>query len=106
MIIVNKFGAQEAGGGGLRDELLAAADAGIPVLTTIKPDVVDAWREFVGELGTVLPARTDEVLAWCRKACAPTCPHAHRGALPTTPVMHPAADSNPRRRPPAPDGIR
>jgi len=70
LVVVNKFGAQEAAGAGLRDELFAAAEAGIPVLTTVKPELVDAWCEFVGELGELLPPDVDRVEAWCRAVCA------------------------------------
>lgn len=69
LIVVNKFGAQEAGGAGLRDELLAAAEAGVPVLTTVKPEMIAAWEEFVGELGVLLPPRAEAVETWCRRAC-------------------------------------
>jgi nucleoside-triphosphatase THEP1 len=70
LVVVNKFGAQEAAGAGLRDELFAAAEAGIPVLTTVKPELVDAWCEFVGELGELLLPDVDRVEAWCRAVCA------------------------------------
>jgi hypothetical protein len=70
LIVVNKFGAQEATGAGLRDELLAAAAAGVPVLTSVKPELVTAWLDFVGELGQLLPARRESVENWCRRACA------------------------------------
>ncbi|MGD9604465.1 MAG: DUF2478 domain-containing protein [Gammaproteobacteria bacterium] len=69
LVIVNKFGAQEAAGAGLRDELLAVALAGIPLLTTVKPDLVNDWHAFAGDLGCVLPPRHEDVLAWCRLAC-------------------------------------
>ena len=70
LIIVNKFGAQEAAGASMRDELFAAAEAGVPVLTTVKPELVQAWCEFVGELGQLLPADAESVEAWCRAVCA------------------------------------
>ncbi len=70
LIVVNKYGAQEAAGAGLRDELLAAGAAGVPVLTSVKPELVDAWRDFVGELGELLPPDRVHVEAWCRRACA------------------------------------
>lgn len=69
LIVVNKFGPQEAAGNGLRDELLAAAEAGVPVLTTVKPEMVPAWQEFVGELGELLPPHKEVVDAWCRRVC-------------------------------------
>ncbi len=71
LIVVNKFGAQEAAGAGLRDELLAAGAANIPVLTSVKPELVAAWREFVGELGTLLPPHPATVEVWCRQSCRP-----------------------------------
>ena len=70
LIIVNKFGTQEAAGAGLRDELLAAAEAGVPILTTVKPEMVPAWQDFVGELGELLPPALVDVAAWCRRVCA------------------------------------
>jgi len=70
LIVVNKFGPQEATGAGLRDELLAAGAAGVPVLTSVKPELVSAWLEFVGELGELLPPQQALVEAWCRRACA------------------------------------
>lgn len=70
LIVVNKFGAREAAGEGLRDELFAAAEAGVPVLTTVKPELVDAWCDFVGELGQVLAPQAEAVEAWCRAVCA------------------------------------
>jgi hypothetical protein len=74
LIVVNKFGAQEAAGDGLRNELLAAAEAGVPVLTTVKPEMIPAWEEFVGELGVLLPPRAEVVEAWCLRVCGGTDP--------------------------------
>jgi len=37
------------------------------VLTTVKPELVGAWCEFVGELGQLLPPDVDAVEAWCRE---------------------------------------
>jgi hypothetical protein len=69
LIVVNKFGAQEAAGAGLRAELLAAGEAGVPVLTTVKPELVAAWLDFVGELGVALDPHLEQVEAWCRRVC-------------------------------------
>lgn len=65
LVVVNKFGKLEAAGEGLRAELIEALEAGIPLLTTVKPAVVEAWKDFVGEYGTLLRADRAEVIAWC-----------------------------------------
>ena len=64
LIVVNKFGKREAAGEGLRDEIAGALEAGTPLLTTVKPEILDAWIEFVGEFGCVLRAEPDAVLQW------------------------------------------
>ncbi len=68
LVVVNKFGKLEAAGEGLRAELIEAMEAGIPLLTTVKPAVVDAWKDFVGEYGTLLRADHADVIAWCMTA--------------------------------------
>ena len=45
-----------------------AIDAGIPVLTAVRPPYREAWTEFHGGLAVELPADVDAVLAWCNEA--------------------------------------
>lgn len=63
--ILNRFGKAEAEGGGLRSAFVRAIDAGIPVLTAVRPPYIDAWLEFHGGIAVDLPPERDRVLAWC-----------------------------------------
>lgn len=64
LVIVNKFGRQEALGQGLRQEIAAALLAGLPLLVAVREDVMPAWRDFAGEDWAALPAQSAEVEAW------------------------------------------
>ena len=64
LIIVNKFGAQEATGGGLRDEMGFTAGAGVPLLTAVGERFLDEWTAFTGGAGSLLAPRLESVLAW------------------------------------------
>jgi len=71
IMIVNKFGRAEAEaetGGGLRSTFAHAIALGIPVLTAVRPPYDDAWAKFHGGLAAELPARSDDVIAWCHRA--------------------------------------
>lgn len=63
LVVCNRFGGLEAGGGGFAAELLALMAEGIPVLTTVSPRHLDAWTRFTGG-APVLPADRAAVLAW------------------------------------------
>lgn len=64
VVLVNKFGALEAAGEGLRDEMNQVAAAGLPLLTTVSLAQVADWRRYAGEAGEELPMDLDAVLAW------------------------------------------
>lgn len=64
LVIVNKFGRQEALGKGLRHEIAAALLAGLPVLIAVRRDMLPAFRDFAGEDWTELPALAEAVEAW------------------------------------------
>ncbi|WP_353181890.1 DUF2478 domain-containing protein [Bosea sp. (in: a-proteobacteria)] len=64
LVVVNKFGKQEALGEGLRDEIAKAAMAGLPVLLAVRLDFLPAWRAFVGEDWAELAADADTVERW------------------------------------------
>lgn len=70
IVMVNKFGGQEAAGGGLRNEMLQVALAGIPMLTTVSHRHLDDWTTFAGEDSVLLARSVPAVLAWCRNAMA------------------------------------
>ena len=64
LVIVNKFGRQEALGQGLRQEIAAALVAGLPLLVAVRQDFLPAWRDFAGEDWMALPAELTEIEAW------------------------------------------
>lgn len=64
LVIFNKFGAQEAGGAGLRAEMGVAALAGTPLLTAVGRRFLPEWTEFTGGAGVLLEPTVDSVLAW------------------------------------------
>ena len=66
IFILNKFGKAEAEGDGLRAIFARAIDAGIPMLTAVRPPHTEAWTAFHGGLAADLAPELDAVLAWCR----------------------------------------
>ncbi|MFO1107750.1 MAG: DUF2478 domain-containing protein [Bradyrhizobium sp.] len=64
LVIVNKFSKQEAAGQGLRAELADAIAAGLPVLTAVPEKCLDAWKEFSGGIGIMLPCRRQAIEQW------------------------------------------
>lgn len=64
LIFANKFGAQEAAGDGLRDDIACAAAAGIPVLTAVGERFLAEWKAFTGGDNSLLDTDPASVLAW------------------------------------------
>lgn len=69
LVVCNRFGGLEAGGGGFTAELLELMAAGIPVLTAVAPRHADAWRRFTGG-APLLPAEPGAARAWVDAALA------------------------------------
>lgn len=65
LVLVNKFGRQEAMGRGLRDELAAAILSGRPVLTSVREDFLPAWTAFAGSDWTRLSPDLATLEEWC-----------------------------------------
>jgi len=63
-ILVNKFGALEAEGGGLIDEMLNGMAEGLPLLTTVSTERLAAWLACCGGLCELLPADPDALWSW------------------------------------------
>jgi len=70
LVILSKFGKQEAGRGGLADAFRAAAVAGLPMLTAVAPAMNEAWHRFAGSLSELLPAEVQSVEAWWERSRA------------------------------------
>lgn len=64
LLIVNKFGKLESQGGGMVDEMLAAAARGIPLLTSVETALLERWREFTGGLAEELGPGCGSLLRW------------------------------------------
>jgi hypothetical protein len=65
LMIFNKFGKAESEGHGLRRTLARAIEAGIPVLTAVRPPYDEAWRRFHEGLAVELPPDLQRVHDWC-----------------------------------------
>lgn len=64
LVLINKFGAQEAAGAGLREEMGRALATGVPLLTTVAERFIGDWQSFTGGTATLLEPRLDNVLDW------------------------------------------
>ena len=64
LVFINKFGAQEASGSGLRDEMGLAVASGVPVITAVGERFLDEWQRFTGGGSTLLPPDVAAILAW------------------------------------------
>lgn len=71
MLIVNRFGKGESEGQGFRIAMERAMELGIPVLTAVRDEYVEAWHEFCGELGIELTPQSKTILDWCNAVLAP-----------------------------------
>lgn len=72
LLIVNKFGKQEAEGGGFRSLIGAALMRDIPVLTSVHPRNRAAFDAFAGDLAQPVAAEADAVLRWALSATGAT----------------------------------
>lgn len=64
LVIVSRFGRQEAAGRGFRDELAHACTSGLPVLTAVSRELVRPWQDFTGGLGELIDGRADALRLW------------------------------------------
>jgi molybdate transport system ATP-binding protein len=64
LVIIPRFGADEIIGGGHADAFGTMAAFGLPVLTAVRRENVEAWLRFTGGIGTLLACRLRVVRAW------------------------------------------
>lgn len=64
LAVISKFGAQEAAGKGLREELALAVTLATPLLTSVSLRLLPAFNEFIGETWTRLPLDIEAIEAW------------------------------------------
>lgn len=66
LLIVNRFGRQEAEGRGFRPTIGAALSAEVPVLAAVGPGYLADFEGFSGGMAEALPAEPARLVAWCR----------------------------------------
>lgn len=64
LVFAGKFGKQEAGGHGMREEIAQAVIAGVPTLVALREPQVEAWRAFAGDDFVFLPADPAAIADW------------------------------------------
>jgi hypothetical protein len=65
VLFINRFGRQESGGRGLRDEIAAAIETGLPVVIAINKAFLPEWHAFVGMACADITADPTRIEAWC-----------------------------------------
>lgn len=68
LLIVNKFGKQEAEGRGMAALIAKALEQNIPVLLGVNGLNLPAFKAFAGGFETPLTVATEDVLDWCLAA--------------------------------------
>jgi hypothetical protein len=69
LLVVNKFGKQEAEGRGFRPAIGWALAAGVAVLTSVRAGNRAAFDAFAGDLAEDLPPDPAAIHAWARARC-------------------------------------
>lgn len=64
LLVVSRFGKQEAQGGGMRAEIAEALLSGTPVLVAVNTSLRTEWERFLGAPSRVLPTRAEAIVAW------------------------------------------
>jgi hypothetical protein len=64
LVVLSKFGKQEAARSGLRDAFHAAVCAALPIVTAVAPSLSDAWQAFAGPLSTFVAPEISALDAW------------------------------------------
>lgn len=64
LAFIPRFGGTEIAGGGHVDAFGTLAAFGLPVLTAVRREDVEAWLRFTGGIGTLLACRLRVVRAW------------------------------------------
>ena len=70
LLLINRFGRQEAEGRGFRPLIGRALAEGVAVLTVAGSEYLEAFRAFAGGMEDSLPADAAALCDWCREACA------------------------------------
>ncbi|MGJ5201888.1 DUF2478 domain-containing protein [Bradyrhizobium sp. HKCCYLR20261] len=64
VVILSKFGKQEAAGSGLADAFGSAIAAGRPIITAVSPAMMEAWTTFAGVFAECVPVDVARSPGW------------------------------------------
>jgi len=64
LVVVNRYGALEAEGGGFSGEMLELMSRGYPLLTAVSRVNLDAWRRFTGGTAAELEPNVEAMMEW------------------------------------------
>lgn len=67
VLLLNRFGRQEAEGRGFRPLIGRALGEGLAVLTVVGADYLSAFADFAGGMAERLPAETEALRRWCHE---------------------------------------
>lgn len=71
LVVISKFGKEEAAGRGLREEMALAAANGRPVLTTLRRNLSEDWVTFTGDPATILEPTLASLRSWWASVAPP-----------------------------------
>lgn len=72
ILVLNRFGRAESEGGGFRKILARCAELERPALVPVRADYIDAWCEFHGGMGDVLPPDHAAIIDWYSRVARQT----------------------------------
>jgi hypothetical protein len=83
LVVLNKFGKIEADRSGLAPAFASAAQAGLPILTSVAPRFTEAWDRFAAPYYVILPPDLGAIEAWWRgvRMSPEPCPSAEAPQL-------------------------
>ncbi len=64
LAVINRFGSLEAENKGFAAEMLFLMSEGIPLLTLVSDQHLNAWRHFTGHVGVELPSESTAIENW------------------------------------------
>ncbi len=79
LVIINRFGKQEAEGRGFRQAIEAAILLERPVLVGVSENNHLSWEAFTGRAGDYLPCSLEPALVWCGSALHGTSSRGRAG---------------------------
>lgn len=67
ILMVNRFGKQEAEGHGMRAEMAEAVASGLPTLVAVSKSLLADWEKFLGGPGHLLRPEPEDIVNWSRR---------------------------------------